>query len=97
MLFYWKVSELFRTSALKANSLACAPTGHGTCVNESSNLYYKPIIIVNEDSGVVTKLETLFTDDARVVIYNRHMFIVQATESLYVSIVKGLMSYTLTH
>ncbi len=54
-------------------------------------------MIVNDDSGVVTKLETLFTDDARVVIYNCHMFIVQATESLHVSIVKGLMSYTLTH
>jgi GH43 family beta-xylosidase len=29
---------------------------------------------------VVNKLETSPTDDARVVIYNHHMFIVQATE-----------------
>jgi hypothetical protein len=35
--------------------------------------------IVNDDCRVVNKLETLLTDDARVVIYDRHMFIVQAT------------------
>ncbi len=35
--------------------------------------------IVNDDSRVITKLETSLTDDARVIIYNRHMFIVQAT------------------
>jgi hypothetical protein len=35
--------------------------------------------IVNDDSRVITKLEMSLTDDARVVIYNRHMFIVQAT------------------
>jgi hypothetical protein len=34
--------------------------------------------IVNDDSRVVNKLETSLTDDARVVIYDRHMFIVQA-------------------
>ncbi len=35
--------------------------------------------IVNDDSRVITKLETSLTDDARVFIYDRHMFIVQAT------------------
>jgi hypothetical protein len=35
--------------------------------------------IVNDDSRVIKKLETSLTDDARVVIYDRHMFIVQAT------------------
>jgi len=35
--------------------------------------------IVMSDSRVVTKLETSLTDDARVVIYDCHMFIVQAT------------------
>ena len=35
--------------------------------------------IVTEDSRVVNKLEALPTDDARVVIYDRHIFIVQAT------------------
>ncbi len=38
------------------------------------------MMIVNEDSRVITKLETSLTDDARVIIYDRYMFIVQATE-----------------
>jgi hypothetical protein len=45
----------------------------------SSSLYYKPMMIVNDDSRVVIKLETSLTDKAEVVIYDRHMFIVQAT------------------
>jgi hypothetical protein len=36
-------------------------------------------MIVNDDSSIINKLETSLTDDARVVIYNHHMFIVQAT------------------
>ncbi len=35
--------------------------------------------IVNYASIIVNKLEALLTDDARVVIYNCHVFIVQAT------------------
>jgi len=35
--------------------------------------------ITNHDSTVINKLEASLTDDARVVIYNCHMFIVQAT------------------
>jgi hypothetical protein len=35
--------------------------------------------IVNDDSRVITKLETSLTEDTRVVIYDRHIFIVQAT------------------
>jgi hypothetical protein len=38
--------------------------------------------IVNDDSRVITKLET---DKARVVIYDRHMFIVQATGVFYLA------------
>ncbi len=38
--------------------------------------------IVNDDSRVVNKLEASLTDNARVIIYNRHMFIVQATGPL---------------
>ncbi len=40
------------------------------------------MMILNDDSRVVNKLETSLTDDARVVIYGRHMFIVQATGRL---------------
>jgi hypothetical protein len=44
-----------------------------------SGLYYKPLTILIDDSGVVNKLYVSLTDDARVIIYNHHMFIVQAT------------------
>ncbi len=40
--------------------------------------------IVNDDSRVFTKLETSLTDDARVVIYDRNMFIAQATARVFV-------------
>jgi hypothetical protein len=42
-------------------------------------LYYKPMTIVNDDARVVNKLEASLADDARVVNYDRHVFIVQAT------------------
>jgi hypothetical protein len=49
-------------------------------VNLTCGLYYKHRRIVNYASSVVTKLETLLTDDTRVVIYNRPVFVVQATD-----------------
>ena len=36
-------------------------------------------MLVKYDSRVINKLETLLTDDAGVIIYDRRMFIVQAT------------------
>ncbi len=39
------------------------------------------MMIVNDDSRVANKLEASITDDDRVVIYDCHMFIVQATGS----------------
>ncbi len=50
-----------------------------TAVTTISGLYYKPMTIVNDDSRVVNKLEATLIDNARVAIYDRHMFIVQAT------------------
>jgi hypothetical protein len=44
-----------------------------------SGLHYKHTTIVNYASRIVNKLEALLTDDARVIIYDRHVFIVQAT------------------
>ncbi len=35
--------------------------------------------IVNDDSRVITKLETSLSDNAIVIIYNCHMFIVKDT------------------
>ncbi len=37
------------------------------------------MMIVNDDARIVNKLEASLTDGARVVIYDHHMFIVQAT------------------
>ncbi len=45
----------------------------------SCDLYCKLMTIVNDDSRVMNKLEASLTDDARVVIYDHHMFLVQAT------------------
>jgi hypothetical protein len=54
--------------------------GKGIFSNLSSGLCFKPIMIVNDDSNVINKLETSVIDNARVVIYDHHMFIVQASE-----------------
>jgi hypothetical protein len=51
------------------------------CSPQVCGLYNKPLMIVNDDSRVINKLETSLTDAARVVIYDRHMFIVQASGS----------------
>ncbi len=48
-------------------------------MSKTSGMYNKPIMIVNDDSRAINKLENSFADDVRVVIYDRHMFIVQAT------------------
>jgi hypothetical protein len=42
-------------------------------------LYYEHISIVNYNSSTINKLGASLPDDARVVIYNDHMFMVQAT------------------
>jgi hypothetical protein len=41
--------------------------------------YYKHILILNYNSNIANKFEASLTDDARVVIYNHHMFIEQTT------------------
>jgi len=40
------------------------------------------VTIIKGDSRVINRLKTSLTDDARVIIYNRHIFIVQATDFL---------------
>jgi hypothetical protein len=49
---------------------------HFVHLNLICGLYYKPMMILNDDSRVVNKLETLLNDYARVIIYDCHMFIV---------------------
>ncbi len=42
-------------------------------------LYYKHITILNYYSSIINKFRASHTDGTRVIIYNHHMFIVQAT------------------
>ncbi len=46
---------------------------------ETNGLQYNHTTTVNDDSSIMSKFETSLTDDARVIIYYRHMFIVQTT------------------
>ena len=55
---------------------------HLYCIGQ----YYKPMMIVNDDSRVINKLEASLIDDARVIIYNRHMFIVLATGVVFTAL-----------
>jgi hypothetical protein len=43
-------------------------------------VYYKHVTIVNYASSCINKLRASLNDNARVVIYDRHMFIVKTTE-----------------
>ncbi len=49
------------------------------CFISLCGLYYKPMTIVNDNSSIVSRWSFKLIDDPRVVIYDRHMFIVQAT------------------
>ncbi len=44
----------------------------------NSGLYYKHVTIVSDDSSISNKWSLKFIDDARVVIYDRNRFIIQA-------------------
>jgi hypothetical protein len=50
-----------------------------TAWQATCGLYCLHITIVNADSSIINKLETSLTDDIRVIIYDHHMFEVQAT------------------
>ncbi len=73
----WKVIARYKHSILFG--LVVSNEGKKFCNIDTSGLYYKHITIVNYNSRVINKLETSLTDNARVVNYDRHMFIVQAT------------------
>jgi len=48
-----------------------------------SGLHYKYMTIVNDDSSIVIKWSFKLIDSARGVIYDRHMFTVQATAQIH--------------
>ncbi len=46
---------------------------------QTRGLYYKYMMITNEDSSGVSKWGSKLIDDIRVVIYDHNIFIIQAT------------------
>ncbi len=73
----WKVIAIYKHCRLFG--LVISNKGKKFYNIDTNGLYYKHITIINDDSRVINKLETSLTDDATVVNYDRHMFIVQAT------------------
>ncbi len=50
--------------------------------------------IVNDDARIVNKLDASLIDDARVIIYDHHMFIVQATDLIgHLSLAKAYFKF----
>jgi hypothetical protein len=68
-----------RPNKLECLYLAITFQSSLTFAGNTSGLYYKHMTIVNYASSIVNKLEALLTEDARVIIYDSHVFIVQAT------------------
>ncbi len=66
-----------------------------------SGLYYKHITIVNDDSSIVSKsLHTVVSliDDARVIINDRNVFIIQATGFLAkLDYALSIMTFSITN
>ncbi len=46
-------------------------------------LYYKHVAIVNDDSSIISKWSFKLRDDPRVIIYDHHRFIIQATGNIH--------------
>ncbi len=66
-------------------------------VHYISGLYYEHITIVNDDSSIISMWQVSITDDTRVIIYDRHMFIIQTigviyAEGIYIIHIEGLMN-----
>jgi len=71
-------STVVEHSTRQPEAVGSSPAAFGG----NSGLYYKHITIVNDDTSVINKFKASLTDDARVIIYDCHMFIVQATGEL---------------
>jgi hypothetical protein len=58
--------------------LPAAQRDHSIHIEIACGLYYKHVMIINDASSGVNKLKASLNDAARGVIYEHHMFIVQA-------------------
>jgi hypothetical protein len=54
-----------------------------------SGLYYKHVMLINDASSGVIKWSFKLTDAARGVIYDRHVFIIQATDQEFSLVAKS--------
>jgi hypothetical protein len=77
----WKVSSRTFTylATLQLIRSTNSSSAHPSPTMTTCGLYYKHVTMVNYASSSVNKLRASLNDDARVVIYDHHMFIVQAT------------------
>jgi hypothetical protein len=48
-----------------------------------NGMYYKQMMIVNDNFSVISKWSSTLIDNARAEIYYRNMFIIQATEAVF--------------
>ncbi len=53
---------------------------------DRSGLYYKHVTIVNDDPSVISKWSFKLIDEPRVIIYDRHRFIIQATDAFNIKL-----------
>jgi hypothetical protein len=74
------VSLASQNEALSSAKLQWYKTFFSSSQTGTWDLYYKHIMIVYYASSIVNKLGGLLTDDTRVIIYDRYMFTVQATD-----------------
>ncbi len=56
-------------------------------------LYYKHITIVSDVYDLINKFEFSLTDDARVIIYDRHMYIVHGHRSRVIKLFIAVVCY----
>jgi hypothetical protein len=100
--------QVGETSGVKVIKIFSSPPTHRrnelerlSLASHLSGMYYKHIMIVNDDLRIVNKCQAAFTDygivkrKARVVINDQHMFITQATALFGVVLTKASYDYHL--
>ncbi len=73
-------NKIRRKSAQHPNTPSQSKKIYNEALSSTSGQYYKHMTIVDDDSSVIIKWSSKLIDAARGVIYDHHMFIVQATD-----------------